>query len=449
MGTVIRMPEVLAGATEAALQTWLVSAGDEITVGQPIAEVETEKAVVEYEAEQAGVLASILVETGVQVAVGTPIAVLAGPGESAEQALAATGSEIGAPTPEPASGPAGTVAAPEKDTVPAAKEPSATEAPGAARADSAPPAVDAAPEVNPSGDADSTARRFMSPLVRRLSAERGLDLSAVKGTGPGGRIVRRDLDAAPVLSERAASPVAPPAPAAGAPSAAASSGHTDVPLSGMRRAIARRLVESVTTIPHFYLVAECRVDELFALRQKVNAVATSPISVNDFVVKATAAAFVDVPEANAIWTDGAIRRFDEVSIAVAVSVDDGLVTPVLKAVNRTGISEISASIRELAERGRAGRLKQNELEGGSFSVSNLGMFGTEEFSAIINPPHSGILAVGAASKRPVVDSDGQLAVATVMTVTMSADHRVLDGALAARWLSAFKARIENPLSLLL
>lgn len=441
MATVIRMPEVLAGATEAALQSWLVSAGDEITVGQPIAEVETEKAVVEYEAEQSGVIAGLLVETGVQVPVGTPIAVLAGPGESTEQALAAAGSEVDQAVPEPASGPAGTVAAPEKDTVP-----DSVPAPTAAGAGDS--TATALPEAGGTDDPGAHNRRFMSPLVRRLSAERGLDLSGVTGSGPGGRIVRRDLDGAPALADSAGS--AASAAAAAVPDApVADAGHTDVPLTGMRRAIARRLVESVTTIPHFYLVADCRVDELLELRKRVNAAGTTPISVNDFVVKAVSAAFVDVPEANAIWIDGAIRRFDDVSIAVAVSVDDGLVTPVIRSVNRIGISEMSASIRELAERGRAGKLKQAELEGGSFSVSNLGMFGTEEFSAIINPPHSGILAVGAATKRPVVDGAGELAVATVMTVTMSADHRVLDGALAARWLGAFKARIENPLSLLL
>lgn len=435
MAALIRMPEVLAGATEAALQTWLVKPGDEIAVGQPIAEVETEKAVVEYESEQSGVLAGLLIETGVQVSVGTPIAVLAEAGESAEDAMAAAGGAT-AEAEEPATGPAGTVAAPEVDSAP---DPVST--PAAAEASDA-----SAPEPAPAEPAESEhgGRRFMSPLVRRLAAERGIDLSSVKGSGPGGRIVRRDLDAIEVIpstsTPAAAAPAASPAPSAG--------GYTDVPHTGMRRAIARRLVESVTTTPHFYLVADCRVDSLLEVRRAINEVSPTPISVNDFVVKAVAAAFGDVPEANAIWTDGAVRRFDDVSVAIAVSIEGGLVTPVVEAVNRRTISDLSASIRELVERGRAGRLKQHELEGGSFSVSNLGMFGTQEFSAIINPPHSGILAVGAATQRPVV-VDGELAVATVMTVTLSADHRVLDGALAARWLAAFKERIEKPLGLLL
>ena len=215
----------------------------------------------------------------------------------------------------------------------------------------------------------------------------------------------------------------------------------------MRRAIARRLVESKSTVPHFYLVADCRVDALLELRQRINETAPVKISVNDFVVKAAAAAFRAVPEANAIWTEDAIRRFDSVDIAVAVAIDGGLVTPVVRGVERMSLSSVSASIRELAERGRAGKLKQNEIEGGSFSVSNLGMYGTQEFSAIINPPHAGILAVGAAKKKPIVVDD-ELVVGTVMTVTLSADHRVLDGALAAQWLAAFVALIENPVSIL-
>jgi pyruvate dehydrogenase E2 component (dihydrolipoamide acetyltransferase) len=217
----------------------------------------------------------------------------------------------------------------------------------------------------------------------------------------------------------------------------------------MRRAIARRLVESKTTIPHFTLTADCRVDDVIELRARFAERTGVKPSINDFVLKAVAAALVDVPEANVIWTDEAIRRFDSVDLAIAVSVPDGLVTPVVRGVERMSLGALSSAVRDVAERGREGRLKQHELEGGSFSVSNLGMYDTRQFSAIINPPHSGILAVGTADRRPVVNDDGELAVATVMTVTLSADHRALDGALAARWLAAFAARIENPLSLLL
>jgi pyruvate dehydrogenase E2 component (dihydrolipoamide acetyltransferase) len=432
MALVIRMPEVLAGSTEGALQSWLVGVGDTITVGQPLAEVETEKATVEYEAEAEGTIAGLLVETGIQVSVGTPIAVLATAGESAEQALAAAGQETA-----PALAAAPAAKAPEQATpalvavtlAPAAVAPTPV-APTSAPAAAAP--VTAAPAAAQGG------RIFMSPLVRRMAAERGLDLSTVTGTGPGGRIVRRDIES-----------LAAPAVAAAAVSAPSASGaaYTDIPHTGMRRAIARRLVESKTTIPHFYLVADCRVDDLLEFRRRVNESAPVKISVNDFVVKAAAAAFRVVPEANAIWTDDATRRFDSVDIAVAVAIDGGLVTPVVRGVDRMSLSSVSASIRDLAERGRAGKLKQGEIEGGSFSISNLGMYGTQEFSAIINPPHAGILAVGAAQKKPVVVDD-ELVVGTVMTVTLSADHRVLDGALAARWLAAFVVLIENPVSIL-
>src|SRR5690554_729559 len=217
----------------------------------------------------------------------------------------------------------------------------------------------------------------------------------------------------------------------------------------MRRAIARRLTESKSTVPHFYLSADCRVDELLQLRGRINDAANDKVSVNDLVVKAAAGAFADVPDANAIWTDDAIRRFEDVDIAIAVAIPGGLVTPVVRGVNRLTLTELTTAIRDAAGRGRGGKLKQHELEGGSFSVSNLGMYGTKEFSAIINPPQSGILAVGAASPRPVVGADGQLTVGAVMTVTLSADHRVLDGALAAEWLAAFVARIENPVSVLI
>jgi pyruvate dehydrogenase E2 component (dihydrolipoamide acetyltransferase) len=285
--------------------------------------------------------------------------------------------------------------------------------------------------------------------VRRLAAERGIDLAAIAGSGPQGRIVRRDLDA----WTRPHPPIAPgdaasvPSPATVA--TAADAAYVDVPHTGMRRAIARRLTESTSTVPDFQLVAHCRVDELLALRARINEQGDYKVSVNDLVVKAVARAMQDVPDANAVWTDDATRRFTGVDIAIAVSVPAGLVTPVVRGADRLSLTELTTTIRDLAERARDGRLKQHELEGGSFSVSNLGMYGTEAFSAIINPPHAGILAVGAATKRPVVDDDGALAVATVMTVTLSADHRVLDGALAAQWLAAFVRRIENPLSILI
>lgn len=301
---------------------------------------------------------------------------------------------------------------------------------------------------------------FVSPLVRRLAREKGISLDGVQGSGPDGRIVRKDLEAliasgggqpaaatsasdAPHASAPAASSTAP---AASAP-AALPEGAELVPHSRMRATIARRLTESKNQVPHFYLEAECRVDALLDLRKRINEGAASKISVNDLVVKAVAGAFVDVPEANRTWSDEGMVRHATVDIGIAVSLDDGLVVPVVRGAEALSVSALGRSIADLAGRAREGRLAPDEMTGGSFSVSNLGMFGTRSFSAIINPPQAGILAVGAARQAPVV-VDGALEVGTVMAVTLSADHRAWDGALAARWLAAFQQRIENPLTIL-
>lgn len=419
MATTIRMPEVLANVTEAAVQKWLVAPGDAISVGQPFAEIETEKAVVEYTAETAGTVLELLIKEGDNVDVGAPIAIVGEAGEVAPASPAADSS---------------------------AAEPAATAAP----AELAPPAaaVPAAPEQTtaaPGGEANSGARRFISPLVRRLARERGLDLTSVTGSGPDGRIVRRDVEALVAGAPASAAPA--PAAATSAAPAAASAEPELIPHSRMRTTIARRLTESKTTVPHFYLTADCRVDRLLKLRSEINAIDGVKISVNDLVVKAVAAAFADVPEANTTWSDEGRLRHRTADIAIAVSLDDGLVTPVVRGVESLTVTALSTAITDLATRAREGALKQHEIEGGSFAVSNLGMFGTQEFSAIINPPQAGILAVGAARQAPVV-VDGALEVGTVMTVTLSADHRVMDGALAARWLAAFVARIENPVSIL-
>lgn len=449
MASIVRMPELVTGSAEAAIAAWLVAVGDEVAAGQPIVEIETEKATVEYEAEASGVLAGTLLEAGTSVEVGTPIAVLATGGQSAEEALAEAGAASGG---DPGADPG----ADEPGSAQPDPEPAPNSEPASSESD------ERAATADPETPTASGERRFASPLVRKLVRERGLDLRGVQGTGPNGRIVRRDLDGL------AAVPVPAPSAAAAAPSESVDSapdvlsapktvpssapepvpGYTDVPHTGMRRAIARRLTESKSTVPHFYLVADCRMDALLELRAQVNALEATRVSVNDFVVKAVAAALQDVPGANAIWTDDATRRFDSVDISVAVSVPDGLFTPVVRGVEKLSLGALSREIRDYAERARAGRLKQHELEGGSFSVSNLGMYGTSEFSAILNPPQAGILAVGAAEKRPVVQDDGALGVATIMTVTLSADHRVLDGALAAEWLAAFTKRIESPMSLL-
>ncbi len=452
MADIIRMPEILAGAAEAAIQTWLVKPGDFIAVDQPLAEIETDKAVVELTAEVSGTVGRLLSSEGDSVTVGEPIVVLLAVGESADAIDAAlTAANVDtevAPSTEPLA------VLPEPEIVPTGTRALAPEVSSPALADQA--AIAPATTAQVASERIDGRRRFASPLVRKLAAQAGVDLADVPGSGPQGRIVRRDLDRY-VVGRETDNDVTPTLPLDAVSTAAqsvarsveSSADYEDVPLSRMRKAIARRLTESKSTVPHFYLVAECRVDELLKLRETVNQNAPRKISVNDFVLKAVAGALVDVPAANAIWNGDSIRRFSSVDISVAVATDGGLTTPVLRDVQRQSLSEISATVAELAVRGREGRLKQHELEGGSFSVSNLGMYGTSQFSAILNPPQSGILAVGAARPRPVVDSDGALTVGHVMTVTLSADHRVLDGAVAAEWLAAFQQRIENPFSILI
>lgn len=416
MATFLRMPEVLTGATEATIAAWLVGPGDTVAVGDTIAEVETDKALVDLPSPEAGVIGRLLVQSGSPVAVGTPVATLLADGEEADA------------------------------------EPRAA-ADGPAVVDDAASAPEAAAIAAETPAETPRTRLFASPLVRRLADEQGVDLATVPGSGPNGRVTRRDFEramAAGVVAPSNAAPVAQPgasAPAARPARAEVTASGTLRPHSSMRRTIARRLTEAKATVPHFYLKVDCRVDALLELRRRVNEVAPRKVTVNDLVVKAVGHAFVRVPEANVAWSEEGTVVHDTVDVAVAVSTGDGLLTPVVRDVPGQRVSDVSAEIADLVERSRAGRLKQHELEGGSFTVSNLGMFGTQEFSAIINPPQAGILAVGAASERPVV-VDGALAVATVMTATLSADHRVLDGELAARWLAAFVEAIENPLTLL-
>lgn len=418
MATVIRMPAVLASATEAAIQAWSVSEGQVIEIGDPLADIETEKAVVEYAAEVAGTVGKLIAQAGDNLAVGQPIAIILAAGEGADQLAPALA----------AAGVAEAVAAAPATPAPEAPRTPPTESLVAGSSSEEPPT-----------------RTFASPIVRRLARERGVELRSLTGTGPGGRIVRRDLENAPAAAEpRSGDSRAAEADSAGA----APAGFTDAPLTGMRRAIARRLTESKTTVPHFYVTAHVRVDRLMALRSEVNEASSRKISVNDFVIKAVADALVEVPAANAIWGGDHLRRFTGVDLAVAVAVEGGLLTPVLRSVETASLMSISAQVAELAERARAGRLRQDELEGGSFSISNLGMYGVDEFSAILNPPQAGILAVSAAKQQPVVEN-GALAVGTVMTVTLSADHRVIDGAVAAEWMAALVRRLEHPVSLLL
>lgn len=449
MAVVLRMPGVSADASEAALVEWAVSPGDSVKRGEVVATVETEKAVVDLEAEDDGVLLKTFASAGESVAIGGPIAIFVAPGEEVGDEAAVLASLGLGPQ---SSGP-----------LPGADEDRSQDSlvPGAA------------PEIEHTADtvvgghgSGARSRIFVSPLVRRLAAEAEVPLEELTGTGPNGRIRRRDLDLA--LSRRAATSPAtgsgvadtPPAEALAAPTVAVhqpqspqprrdeAGGFVDVPHSKFRRAVAAALTSSKQTVPHFYLKATCRVDKLLELRQRANAGGRVKITVNDFFVKAAALAMVEVPDMNVVWTPEAVRRFDSVDIAVAMATERGLMTPVVRSVQTRSLSDISLDIKDLASRASAGTLKQPELEGGSLTISNLGMFGTEEFAAIINPPQVGILAVGAAVLQPVEGPDGALEPGRCVKVVLSVDHRPVDGALAARWLQCFKHVIEDPFRLL-
>ena len=433
MATLIRMPEVAAGATEIVLSKWQVQVGSSVKMGDILAEMETEKAVVDYAAETDGIVHKILVADGSSVEVGSPILILLAPGEdgSAGDALLGGAAAVAAP-----------VAAPIVTPVAATASPVVFEAPAAA-------ATVAAAAMAPVISQQDGLRKLVSPIVRKIARERGVEISQLAGTGPEGRVVRRDLEK--FLSSGAAATATAGVAFSSSSELAKqdySSGYVTVPHTGMRRAIARRLTESKTTVPHFYLTADCKVDALLELRKSINETSPIKISVNDIVVKAVGSALMDVPESNVVWSPEAMQRYESADISIAVTTEGGLFTPVIRGVEKRTLSNLSMEISELASRARAGKLRQEDLEGGSFAVSNLGMFGTKEFSAILNPPQSGILAVGAASPRAIVE-DGQVVVANIMTVTLSADHRAVDGALAAQWLSAFVKRIENPLSMLI
>lgn len=442
MATLIKLPSVAADADGGTLHQWLKQEGDSVAVGDALAEIETEKAIVEINAEQAGVLGRIVVPAGAaSVPINTVIGVLLAPGEGAadiERALAQSGAAGGADTPVQAAQ-AGNAGAPTGASGSSAAAPAAataTASSAAASTGAAPAGTAVAPNAPPG--VTSGARVFASPLARRLAAQWHVDLLTVQGTGPHGRIVRRDVEAA-----RDHAPAAPAQPASGRAPA------RRVPHTGMRRAIARRLTESKQHVPHFYLTLDCRMDALLALRAQANHGGAVKLSVNDFIVRAAALALREVPEVNVSWHDDAIEFHAGADVSVAVATDGGLVTPIVRDADVKPLSAIATEIVELAGRAKINRLKPEEFTGGSLTVSNLGMYGIKQFAAIINPPQAAILAVGAAERRPLVAENGDLVAATVMTVTLSADHRAVDGAVGARWLAAFKSLIENPVRILL
>ncbi len=435
MAIEILMPALSPTMEEGTLAKWLVKEGDAVKSGQILAEIETDKATMEFEAVDEGIVGKLLVAEGTAgVKVNTPIAVMLEEGESADAAPVAAKATA-------------TQAAPV--TTPAAI---AATAPAPTPAPAAPVAA-------------SGARVFASPLARRIAAEKGLDLTKVAGSGPHGRIVKADVEGAtPVASVPVAAAAAAPAPAkppaAGMPTGMAAETvlkmyagreFVEVPLDGMRRTVAARLTEAKQTIPHFYLRREVRLDTLMAFREQLNKGLESrgvKLSVNDFIIKASAMALQAVPNANAVWAGDRILRLKPSDVAVAVAVEGGLFTPVLRDADKKSLSTLSAEMKDLASRAKTKKLAPHEYQGGSFAISNLGMMGIENFDAVINPPHGSILAVGAGIKKPVVLADGTIGVATVMSMTLSVDHRVIDGALGAEFLKALVEYLENPMAML-
>ena len=449
MARVLRMPSVSANATEAVLAEWLVTESADFGATDALATVETDKALVDVEADEPGVVLKTLVQAGSQVEVGAPIAVLGAPGEQVDD-LPALLRELGveeAPgrTVERRDVPDEQVepverAAPDVDPGSGAPlaEPAAIDAParGAATSDD---------EVSvPHASGRTGGRVFASPLARKIARDAGLSIDDIPGTGPKQRILRRDVDAA-LAARRSAQESRPQQEAQPTPGAR----FEEVPHTRLRRAVAERLASSKREAPHFYVRTTVRVERLLALRADLNEALDGrvKVSVNDLVVMAVARAHERVPDLNVTWGDDAVRRWHAADIAVAVATDRGLLTPVLRDVGRLSVSAVATGVRELAERAREGRLRQDDLEGGTITVTNLGMFGVEEFAAIINPPHAAILAVGAVREEPVVE-DGRVIPGSVMSLTLSVDHRPVDGVVAARWLAELTELLERPVRLL-
>ena len=437
MAIEILMPALSPTMEEGTLAKWLVKEGDTVESGDLLAEIETDKATMEFEAVDEGVIGKILIEEGTEgVKVNTPIATLLEDGEDADATPAPKAEEKAKPEAE------------TSDTAERAKPQDAPDSGSSTAA--APPA--------PKKDGE---RIFASPLARRIAANKGLDLTTIKGSGPRGRIVKADVDGASASDAPASAKAADTTAAAAAPAAPVDSEtvkkmyaereYEEVTLNGMRKTIAARLTEAKQTIPHFYLRRSINLDALLKTRSEINAgLADSGVklSVNDFIIKASAKALQDVPDCNAVWAGDRILKMKASDVAVAVAIEGGLFTPVIQDAEAKALGVISEQMKDLATRAKERKLAPHEYQGGSFAISNLGMFGIENFDAVINPPHGSILAVGAGQKMPIVGADGELTVATMMSVTLSVDHRVIDGALGAQFLAAFAGYIEKPMSML-
>jgi pyruvate dehydrogenase E2 component (dihydrolipoamide acetyltransferase) len=461
VATNILMPALSPTMEEGKLAKWLVKEGDTVKSGDILAEIETDKATMEFEAVDEGKIGKIIVPEGTEgVKVNAPIAVLVGEGEKVPAHISAAmdsikdavSKEAGEATPAPKA---------EAKPTPKPAEPVKLSEPAKAAPEPAKPTAQA--PSPPLKDAEGD-RVFISPLARKIAEQKGIDLASLQGSGPRGRIVKADVDAAQPGAAKAPADQARPAPSQ---AVAGISGITpladaklfykpedydEIPHDSMRKVIAKRLTSAKTLIPHFYLTIDCNIDELMATRAKLNAASPKEngykLSVNDFVVKASALSLMRVPEVNASWTETSMLRHHHADIGIAVALDFGLITPIVFRAEEKGVAVISNEVKSLAERAKAKKLKPQEYEGGGFSISNLGMFGIKDFTAVINPPQAAILAVGMGELRPVV-RDGILKTATMMTVTLSCDHRVIDGATGARFLQAFKTFIEEPAAMLL
>ena len=425
----ILMPALSPTMTEGKLAKWHVKVGDTVTAGQVICEIETDKATMEVEAVDEGKVGLIVVPEGAEgVKVNAVIAILLEEGETSVPA--------GAAAPPP----------PAPVATPAAKAQPAAAPPAASKPAAAPVPQPAAAAVVAQGGQ----RIFASPLAKRIAAEKGVNLATIKGSGPNGRIVKADVETARPAAAPTAAPAARPMPSAPAQPIVAAPGDQRVPHTAVRKVIARRMLESKQTVPHFYLTVEFEIDALLAARQAINDVARkrdAKVSVNDMLIKACAKALRDHPECNASWTEEEMIQYGAVDISVAVATDRGLITPIVRNADMKGVAQISIEMKDLAARAKTGKLKLDEFQGGSFTISNLGMFGVKEFAAIINPPQAMILAVGAGEERVVVRK-GEMAVRHMMSCTLAVDHRVVDGAMGARFLQTLRAYVEQPAAML-
>eukprot|EP00742_Colponemidia_sp_Colp-10_P002263 GILJ01002417.1.p1 GENE.GILJ01002417.1~~GILJ01002417.1.p1 ORF type:complete len:544 (+),score=108.69 GILJ01002417.1:47-1633(+) len=458
--TELAMPALSPTMAKGNISKWRKREGDKINPGEVLCEVETDKATVDFEAQDEGYLAKILVPEGTQdVPVGQPVAIIVDEAADADKFKSYSASS---------SAPAAPKAEPQQSAQPAQAQPAATQAAHPpAYGNSAAPSASSAPAAAAPSSAPVD-RVFASPLARKIAEENKVSLSQIAGTGPNNRIIRADVEqfiesgaTAKATQPQAVAAVAQPT--VPAPVSAAGAGeYTDMPLSNMRKVIARRLLESKTTIPHYYLSIDCEIDALLSVRAQLNTEGAGAdgkggpkLTINDFIIKAAALALRKVPEANSSWMDTVIRRYHNVDVSVAVSTDAGLITPIVRNADMLGLATIASSVKQLAEKAKTNKLQPNEYQGGTFTISNLGMYGTKSFAAIINPPQSCILAIGAGTKQLMFDPSVKdptkqpYRVATVMNVTLSCDHRVVDGAVGAQWLQAFKGFIEKPVTMML